>query len=156
MRHVALLLLLLLASVRPVPACFGPKLHVGSDGSPLQQVLTALVAVYLVEKTGTETELVPLPPGSAARALAEERVDLVFAPEVVPGSEAVFAVGSLPQLLSGPRPLQDLQFTLVRPALGKLERQLTPQQVATLVASVEEGSPPMATARRFLQEQGWI
>ena len=157
MRYVILLALgICLLSGTPAVACFGPKLFVATDGGARQQLLSAVVTIFLKEKTGIESNLVTIPPGGGQQALQEDRVDLVFSPDEIVGATLVFKVEALSSLFSGPRPLEELQFSLVVPALKKLQGLLQPEQVRRLIGRVESGAPPLATARRFLQKQGWI
>ena len=143
--------------VGPAAACFGPKLYVGIGGEPRQEILYALVALYVQEKTGVESERVSLASGEEpAQALAAERVDLVFATASLSGAETLLAVPGYPVLVSGPRPLTDLQFTTVVPALRKLAARLTPRDLQELEARVAAGEKPLAAARHLCMERRWL
>lgn len=156
MRYMLLALMLFTLTGTPAGACFGPKLFVATDGGVRQQILTALVTIYLQEKTGIESTLVTIPSGGGETALRDDQVDLVFSPDEPASGTPVFNVRGLPLLFSGPRPLAELQFSLVVPALKKLQGLLQAEQVEGLISEVEAGAPPLATARRFLQRQGWL
>ncbi len=150
----SLLLGVLLA--QQTQACFGPKLYVGAADSAEERVLYEVVALYLKEKTGVESVRVALDDKDAGEELRGERVDLALARAPVAGVEVLLAVGQGRVLLSGRRPLEDLQFTTVAPALKKLDRLLQPDHLAELAGRVAAGAPPAAAARRFLMTQGWI
>lgn len=153
---LAALALVVLASV-PAAACFGPKLYVGVAADPRQEVLFALVSLYVVEKTGVESERLPLAAGeSPGGALADERVDLVFAGAPINGAETLLAIPGYPLLASGPRPLTDLQFTTVAPALRKLATLLTAADLAELERRIADGEKPLAAVRRLLRERRWL
>ena len=138
-------------------ACFGPKLFVGTGGEPRQELLYALVTLYVQEKTGVESERVLLAPGETpAQALAAERVDLVFAAAPPGGTEPVLAIAGYPVLVSGPRPLNDLQFTTVLPALRKLAALLTTRDLQELESRIATGEKPLAAARRLCMERRWL
>lgn len=155
----AVLLLVCWALLQPVPAqaCFGPKLYIGAPVTTQGALLFELVALYVKEKTGTESVRVELKAGDdPLAALRGDKVDLAFA-AAAPGPEpALLQVSGLPLLVSGKRPLEDLQFTTVGPALAKLNKLLQPQDLGALIQNVEQGAPPAATARKFLMAKGWI
>lgn len=141
----------------PVQACFGPKLFVGAGVTVQQELLYALVTLYVQEKTGVESTHVEVSVGQDPHdLLAAEKVDLVFANVNEPAEKTVFELTDLPLLLSGPRPVNDLQFTTVLPALSKLNRLLTTADVELLVGQVESGESALAVARKFLMEKRWI
>lgn len=152
---VAVALTILAAA--PAAACFGPKLYVGVAAEPRQEMLFALVSLYVVEKTGVESERVPLTVADdPGKMLAAERVDLTFAPAPVSGVETLLAIPGYPLLVSGSRPLNDLQFTTVAPALRKLATLLTPRDLAALEARIAAGDKPLAAARRLCMERRWL
>lgn len=156
---LAILLLVCCALFQPAPAsgCFGPKLYIGTAATPQEALLFEVVALYVKEKTGTESVRVVLKNGEdPLAALRGNKVDLAFSP-AAPGPEpALLQVSGLPLLLSGQRPLDDLQFTTVAPALAKLNKLLHYQDLEPLLRQVEQGVPPAATARKFLMTKGWI
>lgn len=141
----------------PAAACFGPKLYVGVAADPRQELLFALVSLYVVEKTGVESERVTLmdraDPGAELRA---ERIDMAFAAAPVAGAETLLAIPGYPLLVSGSRPLTDLQFTTVVPALRKLSALLTANDLLALEARVAAGDKPLAAARRLCMERRWL
>jgi hypothetical protein len=148
---------LMVLAVAPAAACFGPKLYVGVAADPRQELLFALISLYVVEKTGVESERLLLAAGeSPATALAEERVDLALTAAPIEGAETLLAVPGYPLLASGPRPLTDLQFTTVAPALRKLATLLTAADLAALEKRVAGGEKPLAAARRLLRERRWL
>ncbi len=136
--------------------CFGPKLYVGTGAGVEAEVLYELVALYLKEKTGIETVRVELEGRDAAEELHGERLDLAFAPGPAPGLTPLIELAGLPLLLSGRRPLEDIQFTTAGPALRRLGSKLTPLQVRDLCARVAAGAPVKAEVRRFLTEARWL
>lgn len=151
---VALLALLLST---PVQACFGPKLFVGAGSTPEQELLYALVTLYVQEKTGVESTRVGVGPDQRPlNLLSEEKVDLVFVSPDTPTGETVFQLPDLPSLVTGPRPENDLQFTTVLPAIAKLNRLLTRADVELLLNQLETGKSAMSIARKFLMENRWI
>lgn len=141
----------------PVAACFGPKLYIGVAAEPRQELLFAAVSLYVREKTGVESERVVLAPAADPGAeLRAERVDLAFAPAAVAGADTLFAAPGYPLLVSGARPLTDLQFTTVAPAVRKLATLLTAGDLAGLEARVATGETPLAAVRRLFKERRWI
>lgn len=141
----------------PAQGCFGPKLYIGSSATPQGELLFELVALYVKEKTGTESLRVVIEPGGDPLALLRgEKVDLAFALAASGPEPALLAVAGLPMLIAGKRPLQDLQFTTVAPALGKLNRLLSAKELEPLVQQVAQGAAPAATARKFLMAKRWI
>lgn len=154
----ALLVLIWLACVAtPVQACFGPKLYIGSPATAQGELLFALVALYVKEKTGTESIRVVLENGTdPLAAIRGEKVDLAFAVNVTGPEPALLQVPGLPLLVSGKRPLEDLQFTTVGPALRKLAALLRAEELEPLVGQVAQGAPAAATARKFLMAKRWI
>ena len=155
----AVLLLAGCALLQPVPAqgCFGPKLYIGTPVTAQGALLFEVVALYVKEKTGTEAVRVELKAGDdPLAAIRGDKVDLAFA-AAAPGPEpALLQISGLPLLLSGKRPLEDLQFTTVGPALRKLNQLLQPQDLDPLIRQLEQGAPAAATARKFLMAKGWI
>lgn len=153
---IGIVLLMLLIST-PVQACFGPKLFVGAGSTLQEETLYALVTLYVQEKTGVESNRVEIAvnPGPI-ELLREEKVDLVFVPVNESASDPVFELADLPPLLSGPRPVNDLQFTTVLPAIAKLNRLLTSADVELLIEQVEAGESALSVARKFLMEKRWI
>ena len=152
--RLALLIILLSGSV--ASACFGPKLYLGVDDTEQSRLLTALVSLYVREKTGTETVLVPLEGKSVRQLLDAEKIDYGFSGTGEEGYATLLMVDGVPSLVSGPRIPGELQFTTVAPALKKLEGRLTAGHVAGMLAEIEAGKPPKAVARRFLMDRRWI
>ena len=151
------LLLALLLSALPASACFGPKLYVGVAAVPRQELLFAVVSLYVQEKTGVESETVAFAAGvDPAVELRAERVDLAFAAAPVSGAEILLAVAGYPLLVSGARPLTDLQFTTVAPSLRKVATLLTPADLQSLENRVATGETPLAAARKLFKERRWI
>lgn len=140
----------------PVDACFGPKLYLGAGSGPEGDLLYALVSLYIKEKTGTETIRVSLEGLDPVEELRTERLDLAFIPTGTPFRPVFLAIPGWSRLAAGRRPLEDLQFTTLSPALGKLDRLLKEEHLRQLQAAVRAGEPPAAAVRRFLVAQGWI
>jgi hypothetical protein len=157
LNRVFFLGLILLICSSTAFACFGPKLYWGVDTSEESRVLYALASIYVQEKTGVESVLVDLEEGQdPLLEMTEERVDLVFVREPSGSLNILIDIDSRPALVSGPRPLEDLQFTTVAPAMNRLAKRLTAADVSGLVTQVEAGVPPLAAARKFLMERRWI
>lgn len=149
--------LLLTLTVAQVQACFGPKLFVARGQNPVEETLYALVTLYVEEKTGVESTLTIVDEGQNPIALLTgEKVDMVFAAAEGTGDDVVFQLGTLPVLVTGKRPIDDLQFTTVLPAVKKLEGLLTVDDVMPLIKKVEAGESAMAVARKFFMERRWI
>jgi hypothetical protein len=149
----ALLLALVCA---PAQACFGPKLFVGVGQGVQDQALFALITLYVQEKTGVESSRVDIEAGQEPGALlAGNKVDLAFA-HSDSLDNTVFHIAGLPQLATGRRPLEELQFTTVLPAISKLNRLLKREDVDLLVKRIEAGDSAMSAARKFLMERRWI
>ena len=68
----------------------------------------------------------------------------------------MLSVPEFPALVSGQRPLEELQFTTVAPAVRKLSGLLTKDDVTSLVKQVEAGESAMAAVRCLLMERRWI
>ncbi len=152
---VLTLLLTLLVSV-PAQACFGPKLFVGAGQSVQDEALFALVTLYVQEKTGVGSIRIEVESGQDPLALfAAEKADLIF---VASDSleNTVLQIAGMPLLVTGPRPLEELQFTTVLPAIRKLNRLLKKEDVELIVSQIEAGESAMASARKFLMELRWI
>jgi hypothetical protein len=81
---------------------------------------------------------------------------LVFAPAPLANVETVLAIPGYPLLASGSRPLTDLQFTTVVPALRKLATLLTPRDLLALEARIAAGEKPLAAARWLCLERRWL
>jgi len=158
-KFLGLFLLLALAlptMASPVLACFGPKLYLGVPATREGEVLAELVALYVKEKTGVESVLVPLEGKELQAEIDAARLDLGVAMHAAGELPDLLAIVGLPALLSGPRPLNDLQFTTVVPALHKLAELLDAETFAELVHDVAAGEPPKARVRRLLMERAWI
>jgi len=151
-----LLVLALLLAAWPAVACFGPKLYLGVPADPAGTVLAELVALYVQEKTGVASELVALDGKDPVSEIGQERLDLAVAVDHDGRLPVLLGGAGRPALLSGERPLHDLQFTTVVPALRKLDGLLDAATFATLVRDVAAGEPPKARVRRLLMERGWI
>ena len=137
-------------------ACFGPKLFIGAGSSVTDEVMFSLVSLYVKEKTGVESNRVIFDDEDPRREIVEERVDLAFGPATFDEEMIVLAVEGYPVLVTGKRPLEDIQFTTVVPAIRKLSRLLTTGDVAMLVEKVDAGESPMAAVRNFMMERRWI
>ncbi len=154
-----LLLTALVIFALPAPhahGCFGPKLYIGVDDSSRQQALYALVSIYLKEKTGTESQQVRVDIDTALKSLTADKADLLLLDRDIAAAPLVFEPSGVPRIYSGERPQSDLQFTLVLPALKKLSGLLRGDDFSALVALVEEGAPPLASARAFMNQRGWL
>jgi len=140
----------------PVQACFGPKLFVGAGQGVSGEALFALVTLYVQEKTGVESTRVDIETGQdPLTLLSGEKADLVFVLSET-HHEAVFKIAGLPLLVTGKRPLEDLQFTTVLPAIKKLNRLLKRADVELIMSRMEAGDSALAAARKFLMELRWI
>lgn len=138
-------------------ACFGPKLFVAAGQTVAEEVLYALVTLYVEEKTGVESTFVAVDDNiEPLSLLSAEKADLVFLPASTANEDASFYIEGLPALFSGKRPREELQFTTVLPAISKLKRLVTREDVAKIVARVEAGESAMAVVRKFLMQRRWI
>ncbi len=156
-RTLNLIIVMALLWASPLQACFGPKLFVAAGESAQDEVLFALVTLYVKEKTGVESNRLVLKAGDPPlQLIADNKADLVLVTDGTPVAAPVFALAGVTDLASGPRPHDDLQFTTVLPAVRKLNRQLKPQHVAALVRQVEAGESAMAVVRKFFMENRWI
>ena len=145
---VGIVLLAVLVST-PAQSCFGPKLFVGAGSTTQQELLYALVSLYVQEKTGVESTRVEVGVRkNQLDLLSAKKVDLVFVPVNESVNETVFQLSDLPPLVAGPRPVNDLQFTTVLPAVAKLNRLLTSADVELLVSQVEAGKSALSVARK--------
>lgn len=150
----SVLLITMLCS--PAQACFGPKLFVGVGPGVQDEALYALVTLYVQEKTGVESTRFAIETGQDPLALlADNKVDLMFV-LLDSHDNAVFQIAGLPLLTTGKRPLEDLQFTTVLPAIRKLNRLLKREDVEQLIKRIESGDSAMSAARKFLMERRWI
>lgn len=141
----------------PAQACFGPKLFVGAGQTVEEEALYALVTLYVEEKTGVESTFVAV--GSHVDPLSlltEDKADLVFVTANTVNVEAPFYVEGFPALHSGKRPQEELQFTTVLPAINKLKRLISREDIAQIVARVKAGESAMAVVRKFLMQRRWI
>jgi len=159
-RQIIILCCLLLSGLLSCPdaeGCFGPKLFVGVSDSPEEEVLYALVTLYIKEKTGVESTRVEIAPDQKPLGLiAGEQVDLAFVATEQPLRSIVFRLEGMPALAAGGRPLDDLQFTTVLPAVKKLNSLLSRADVEGLLLRVKAGESAMAAARHFLMQRRWI
>jgi len=150
------LLLLACFLTQSAMACFGPKLFLGIPADKKGQVLTSIVAIYVKEKTGIDTERVSLDGRNLLEQIVSDKLDYGFAESRLDGVAALMQVDGLPYLASGPRILEDLQFTTVTPALQRLQSKLKPEHVEQILEQVKAGALPMAAARNFMMKQRWI
>ncbi len=147
-------LLFLFAS--PAAACFGPKLYFGTGEGVQADILHAVISLYIKEKTGTETVRSSLDGKDPTAELRGERLDLALLPPGTNWTPVLLTVPGWPVLVSGRRPLEDLQFSTIPTALKRLNQQLTTEHLQTLLGRVRAGDSPMAAARRLFAEQGWL
>ena len=156
-RSLVMAMLLVTLACSPVQACFGPKLFVGVGQGGQNDVVFALVTLYVQEKTGVESKRVEIEKDQDPLALlSNEKADLVLMLADETLDNTVFHVEGLPLLATGKRPLEELQFTTVLPAIRKLNRLLKYEDVARLVGRVDTGESAMAVAREFFMERRWI
>ncbi|MDT8443458.1 MAG: hypothetical protein RQ722_04155 [Desulfuromonadales bacterium] len=148
--------LLVIIMCAPAQACFGPKLFVGVGQSPNEQALFALITLYVLEKTGVDSKRIDIEAEQDPLVLlSENKLDLVFIPSDS-FDNPVFKIAGMPLLAAGKRPLQELQFTTVLPAIRKLNNLLKQGDVEGLVSRIESGESAMSAARNFLMELRWI
>lgn len=151
------MVMLVALTCAPVQACFGPKLFVGVGQGPQNEALYALVTLYIQEKTGVESTRVEIEAGQDPLALlSSEKVDLAFLLSEGSPDNTVFQIEGAPLLVTGARPLEELQFTTVLPAVRKLNRLLKPEDLGSLISQIEAGKSAMSVARKFLMELRWI
>jgi hypothetical protein len=151
------LLCFLLLAFSLAQGCFGPKLFVGFQKGAQNEVMYALITLYIKEKTGVESTLVSIEVDQdPIRLIEQDQADLVFTVSETQPENIVFHVEGLPVLVSGERPYQDLQFTTVLPALEKLNGLLGPKDVSVLTERVEAGQSAMSVVREFLMKNRWI
>lgn len=153
---ILLISMLVLSLPQPAAACFGPKLFLGVPDDVPGRVLTSVVAIYVKEKTGIETERVELAGKDVITEILDEKIDYGFSAVASAKVNVLVSVDGMPSLVSGPRIGEDLQFTTVLPALRRLEKLLRPQHVDEMARRVEQGALPMTAAREFLMQQRWI
>lgn len=154
---VAAVFLLTLLTPSLAQACFGPKLFVGAGQGERNDVLYALVTLYIQEKTGVESTRVEIDAGrNPLELISADKADLVFVSSGQAIENTVFSLGDLPVMVTGKRPLEELQFTTVLPAIRKLNRLLKHEDVTTLVRLAESGASAMAVVRKFFMEHRWI
>lgn len=152
----ALLVLSIVANA-PTFACFGPKLFVGVGSGVHNEVLYALVTLYVEEKTGVESTRIDIPDGQdPLELLSGQKADLVLILTDELLDNTVLRVDDGLQLVTGDRPVADLQFTTVLPAIRKLDRLLEKSDLAGLVERVNAGESAMAAVREFYMERRWI
>lgn len=138
-------------------ACFGPKLFIGVSPGPENEVLFALVTLYVKEKTGVESLVVEASLESGMLDLIDaDKADMVFVVSERPLQNTVFNVKGFPVLVTGKRPLEELQFTTVLPAVKKLNGLLRQDDLAMLVNKVKSGESAMQVVRKFFMENRWI
>jgi hypothetical protein len=153
---LALALLLTLAAATSL-ACFGPKLFIGVTPGLEGELRFHLIAIYLHEKTGIDSTLIELKPGqSAAAALAADEIDFGFGGPDSLGGAPVLNLGEGLWLYSGPRPLNDLQFSTVGRTLAKLQQRLGPDSLKVMREAVSAGVLPAVAVRDYLHKNGWI
>jgi glycine betaine/choline ABC-type transport system substrate-binding protein len=160
LRQINLVIMIVFMAVLvsfPSQACFGPKLFVGAGSTNQQELLYAIVTLYVQEKTGVESTRVEVAGDqNPLDLLSADKVDLIFVPADESANATVFQLSGLPSLVSGPRPVNDLQFTTVLPAVAKLNRLLTSTDIELLLSQVESGKSAMSVARKFLMKNRWI
>lgn len=157
LRHLLLLLLLLALTCQPLVACFGPKLFVGVGAGAEAAVLYAMVTLYVQEKTGVESTRVDFFEGQEPLAeLTAEKVDLAFMTTARITPAIVFNLEGFTALATGKRPLDDLQFTTVLPAIRKLNALVQPEDVTALVQQVKAGASAMVVVRKLFMQRRWI
>lgn len=147
---------MLLLTVVPSQACFGPKLYLGVGSDATDQVLVSLVAIYVKETTGTDVVRVPLAGRRPAQEIVAEQIDFAFVNEPAHDLAVLMQIDALPVLVSGDRIVTELQFTTVRPTLERFARRLSAADVSALVKKVEDGGMAMDVVRHFLIERRWI
>ncbi len=152
----SLVCFLLLLHCGPAGACFGPKLHLGVTQGEREAAVAALACLYIKEKTGIETVQVVVPTHQGEGAVRAETVDMALADKPSADLAILLTIPGGLYLLSGRRPLDDLQFTTVVPALNKLDHLLTADFMDRLMALIEAGTPPAAAARQLMMELRWI
>ncbi len=144
-------------SMTPAVACFGPKLFIGTEPGLAGEMRFHLVALYLHEKTGIESQRVEFVPGETAlAAIAAEKIDLGFSlpDDAAPEPRLTLETGRV--LYSGKRPLEDLQFSTVPRALAKLQQRLAGEDLSGIEQEIAAGVLPAAAVRHFMLREGWI
>lgn len=149
--------LLVVLTCLPAQACFGPKLFVSAGQGNQGEALFALVTLYVQEKTGVESTRVEIEEGqNPVELLSAEKADLIFVLTDETIDNTVLIIEGLPVLVTGKRPLEELQFTTVLPAIRKLGRLLEQEDVDLLAHKIKAGESAMAVARKFLMRNRWI
>lgn len=147
----------LLLLVEPVAACFGPQIFIGTAEGLEGEMRYHLIAIYLHEKTGIDSTRVVLKPGqSALQAIAAKKIDLGFESPQQTDVPVLLQLKNGPNLYSGPRPLEDLQFSTLGRALEKLNQSLTLEHLDQLRRDISAGVLPATAVRQLMQQQGWI
>lgn len=151
----AVLFLVLLVSSGS--SCFGPKLFIGVTPGVEGEMRYHLVAIYLHEKTGIESNRVELKPDhTAAQAIVAKEIDLGFSVEDSLAAPVVLRLDNEFKLFSGERPLSDLQFTTVSRALKRLQKRLDAGNLNAVRQAIAQGTLPATAIRDFMLEEGWI
>lgn len=149
--------LLLVLFALPASACFGPKLYIGTGPGEEGELLFHLAALYLHEKTGVDSIRFEMNQEQSAEGLLQQQqVDLAFHSQAGSNWKALLQIGTELWLLSGPRPIDDLQFTTVPRALQKLQRLFTADDLSLLRQQVAAGTLPATAVRSLYSQRGWI
>ncbi|GAB4261402.1 hypothetical protein [Deferrisoma sp.] len=149
-RFLAAALLAALVAAGPAAACFGPRLKVAVGGPA---PLAAYVFGYYVEdRAGTGVEFVEAPDPGAEVAEGRADVALVPAGAGTPEGLVVRSAGVVPGVGPAsfwlrPEVLDDLRFTLVERALGRMPALFGSEAYRAAAGSADT---PRAAARKVV------
>lgn len=157
LKRLGLLAFALCLLASSVNACFGPKVFIGVPAGLEGEMRYHLIAIYLHEKTGIDSTQIVLKPGqSALDAIASADIDLGFDQALNADIPVLMTLADGQRLYSGPRPLNDLQFSTLGRALKKLDQILNAAHLAQLHADLKRGVLPATAVRALFDQQGWL
>lgn len=155
MKKTMVILFLLLINTYQSLACFGTELIIGYDERDSKSYYVAsLLELYIKEKTGIDTKLLPLN-NSKLNLISEEKVDLIVYPLkdtrgltktalVNKGEETFFYRTKIKE---------DLRFSTLEETLKRLSSKLTKGDLLQLFSLIEKKGKTKRTIKEFLTER---
>lgn len=155
MRRLEASFLLLFLYASQSFACFGTELIIGYEGKNNKSYyIASLLELYIKEKTGIDTKLLPLD-DSKLHLISEEKVDLVIYPMKEPkgltknslikdGEETFYYRTKI---------REDLRFATLEETLKRLSSKLTKSDMDQLFRTIDVKGKPKRTIKEFLSER---
>lgn len=139
-------------------ACFGPELIIGYEDNKINYyVVSIILELYIKEKTGVGTKIIPITDRNILNLLKDEKVDILLIDNMFDTgslSKKIFTNDKKYNLYYRTNINEDLRFTTVMEAIDKLSKNINSKDISTLIEIIKTDKQERRVVREFLMKRG--